>query len=617
MDSESKQKIYKLILNNNCYYIGKTYKNLVERLREHKTDIKSNKFVQLNGIITIEKIRDMDNNPDHKFLEDLEVKKNMETYGIDNVRGGSYTDLILNDATRELLLNEIDNANNKCRVCGQNGCFSSQCLGNFFKPPGIINENLEGLTIDSLTSEQRVVYDRIIEGKSLCIIGEGGTGKSYLGKCVFKLLGKRILQVAMTGKAAQQLILPKTLHSLFGLNIYSTEFSENPKNFLKRLENSLKWQQIIDYLSACNGILWIDEVFGLSAENFYTLCQAIKRTNKKDKKPLRGIQLILVGDPAQIKPIGKKKDPYTEMCFQSDSWDLYIKNNIYKLQKNVRAKKDTEFSEHLKSTRLGLMDCNPEKKIAILQRINKQRITKKDYSDIFKFSEKDYKSIVVTPFNDDRNAINQNNLTKISEKNGSTVFEYIRKFKSKPDIKLSDKIKSEFDKNSSYDVKFRYCKGSSVMLKKNLELQNGLSNGTIGTIIDITGPTDKQILKIKFENGLIRDISPEIHQHCEHLNVQAIAYPLISGPAITLHSVQGSTIKGKLIFNMNALDKVGTPYWLLPHLVRRKEWIEQQFYVAMSRCTSYTNFWIYSDEIITEKHITINEDVYDFLIDCE
>ena len=41
-------------------------------------DIKSNKFVQLNGIITIKKIRDMDNNPDHKFLEDLEDDEDVQ-----------------------------------------------------------------------------------------------------------------------------------------------------------------------------------------------------------------------------------------------------------------------------------------------------------------------------------------------------------------------------------------------------------------------------------------------------------------------------------------------------------------------------------------------------------
>jgi hypothetical protein len=39
---------------------------------------------------------------------------------------------------------------------------------------------------------------------------------------------------------------------------------------------------------------------------------------------------------------------------------------------------------------------------------------------------------------------------------------------------------------------------------------------------------------------------------------------------------------------------------------------QRNIYIEISRCVSYTNFWIYSDKIITEKHITINEGVYDF-----
>ena len=67
---------------------------------------------------------------------------------------------------------------------------------------------------------------------------------------------------------------------------------------------------------------------------------------------------------------------------------------------------------------------------------------------------------------------------------------------------------------------------------------------------------------------------------------------------------------------MNAKNSQNDAYWLWPRLRENQQnWIQHHFYVTMSRCKSYENFWIYSDEEISEKHIQINEDVYDYLND--
>ena len=51
----------------------------------------------------------------------------MGKYGIDNVRGGSYVQLILPQEQREMLQREIWSAQNRCVNCGEEGHFILQC----------------------------------------------------------------------------------------------------------------------------------------------------------------------------------------------------------------------------------------------------------------------------------------------------------------------------------------------------------------------------------------------------------------------------------------------------------------------------------------------------------
>lgn len=97
--------IYILRLENDKYYIGKT-NNLSNRLRDHEQGIgcawtSKYKFVKL--IETID--------TDDVFEEDKCTKIYMSQYGIDNVRGGTYSQVELSDQTKKYLEHELFHAN--------------------------------------------------------------------------------------------------------------------------------------------------------------------------------------------------------------------------------------------------------------------------------------------------------------------------------------------------------------------------------------------------------------------------------------------------------------------------------------------------------------------------
>ena len=84
--------IYILLLANSKYYIGKTTKTISERFIEHLT--KSEVSCAWTTLYKPELIINSyeSSNP---FEEDNQTKKYMFEYGIENVRGGSYTKIIL------------------------------------------------------------------------------------------------------------------------------------------------------------------------------------------------------------------------------------------------------------------------------------------------------------------------------------------------------------------------------------------------------------------------------------------------------------------------------------------------------------------------------------------
>lgn len=113
--------IYVLKLQNGKYYVGKT-SNPKFRIENHFNSNGSEWTKKYKPITLLELIPNCDD-----YDEDKYTKMYMDKYGIDNVRGGSYTLLHLDTSTKKHLEKISNSTNNRCFKCGKSGHFAKDC----------------------------------------------------------------------------------------------------------------------------------------------------------------------------------------------------------------------------------------------------------------------------------------------------------------------------------------------------------------------------------------------------------------------------------------------------------------------------------------------------------
>ena len=121
--------IYILKLEQNKYYVGKT-NNPNFRIQDHINENGSSWTKKYKPVKLLELIPNCDSHD-----EDAYTRRYMDIYGVDNVRGGAFVQIILDENTLTFLRKMSISTNNKCFKCGQSGHFIKSC------PNKNINDN--------------------------------------------------------------------------------------------------------------------------------------------------------------------------------------------------------------------------------------------------------------------------------------------------------------------------------------------------------------------------------------------------------------------------------------------------------------------------------------------
>lgn len=116
-----KTNIYVLKLQGNKYYVGKS-QDVIGRYQQHMNGQGSAWTKKYKPMSLHECKSDMS-----PFEEDKVVKEYMNKYGIENVRGGSYSQVTLDKVQIDALTRELRGGTDACNKCGQKGHFIRDC----------------------------------------------------------------------------------------------------------------------------------------------------------------------------------------------------------------------------------------------------------------------------------------------------------------------------------------------------------------------------------------------------------------------------------------------------------------------------------------------------------
>lgn len=459
----------------------------------------------------------------------------------------------------------------------------------------------------TLSPEQKLALDLFRKGKNLFVTGPGGTGKTHLIKHFISdaaARGKKYQVCAMTGCAALLLnCKARTMHSWSGMRLGKGEKNEIIDTVFRNKPALKNWKTV--------EILIIDEVSMLSKKLFEVL-EELGRATRRSIFPFGGIQVIFTGDFFQLPPVPTIGEEDTEkFCFESPEWNRVFPLNNHIQLETIFRQKDSDY-------------------IKILQEVRRGTISQENKKILQKYVKREYNpdangGIVPTQIFPTRSKVANVNAHMFND-----IEEPEHKFECVVRTDVSTYLDTgkpfpfeiqEFCRRASHEDKMRQVeylatnmncektiilkKNAVVMCTFNIDVENGICNGSQGVILDFVKVAEgKMGAIVKFYNGKIIRLEAHTWQSDDLPCVAVQQIPLCLSWALTIHKIQGATLP------MGHLD-IGSSIFEYG-----------QTYVALSRIQSLEGLYIdkfYPDKIkanpiviefynkIDENKLNINE----------
>ena len=439
------------------------------------------------------------------------------------------------------------------------------------------------VNIALLNRKQSIAYEIVrqhyesnqTEPIRLIITGQGGSGKSFIINALKSLLRLSCVLCSFFGIASHN-IEGVTLHSLLQLPIRGLFQCDLTGKALVKLQQKLrdKFYIIIDEFSVIGQKMlgWID--------------RRLRQASGALDETFGGFSVIIVGDIAQLPPVSDKP-LYHSIPDDSTSLMGYCAyheiKNVVQLDKNQR-----------------VMDTSQEKFRNVLLRLRNGTSTIEDWQLLTTRSSANVDAIYFEnmplrlAFSNKIVAEHNYNLLKESRE---PIYPIKAKHNSIKAAKLSP------DNFGGLEALIHLAVNAHVMLTRNLWVEKGLCNGSMGTVKQIIykdhqGPPALPVaVMVKFDkyrgptfcNSDLLPIVPVLS--CIEDNQERQQIPLKLSWAITIHKSQGLTID-KVFVDLGATEKVaGLAYVALSRVRTLSDLIIEPFsYERLTTVKKVANF---------------------------
>ena len=401
----------------------------------------------------------------------------------------------------------------------------------------------------TLSVEQQCALQQFEDDDNLFITGEGGTGKTLLIRHLVrsaKIHDKKVQVCAMTGCAALLLECnARTIHSWSGIKLGRGELNDIIDDVFSNHKARTSWKS--------TDVLIVDEVSMMSA-HIFDLLDTVGRRVRGSRLPFGGMQVVFVGDFFQLPPVAKggSEDAEGRFCFESDRWlrTFPIDNHI--VLNTMFRQSDSVFRGILKNVRMGTVTDDDVE--ALNKCVDRE------------FDLEAHQGVVPAKLFPTKNKVDTINAKMFAALDG-TVHEFAATQKSDCTAmmdgsnkgltstvigrckKLLTKQKTTYElesllNNSPCIQMLQLKRGANVMCTANLDLEHGICNGSLGTVIDFTASEDDETLLpvVRFSNGITKRIHTKFWQSEEYPTVAIGQVPLSLAWAMTIHKIQGATL---------------------------------------------------------------------------